>query len=63
MIVYIHYENNDNSCSDPECCGGPNPAIYLSIFSSIEKAQKAGIKVKDLEAVLVDDSGPTFIPI
>lgn len=54
MKVYIHLVDTDNSCSDPECCGGPCPSLYVQVFSSIEIAVSHRIKKEDLEEVEVD---------
>lgn len=41
-----HYKDRDNSCSDPECCGGPNPS-FVVIDDSGEKARAALAKAGD----------------
>jgi hypothetical protein len=49
--------DDDNSCSDPECCGGPFPYPSVKIFSSVEKAKEAGVKnEEDLTEVEVDNN-------
>lgn len=45
-----HYdvEDIDNSCSDPDCCGGPNPVFCVNLpvrgwrgyLSSYERAER-----------------------
>lgn len=54
MKVYIYYEDTDNSCSDPDCCGGPSPSPAIKVFSSLEKAKLAGYKPDDLKEIDVD---------
>ena len=54
MIIYIYYEDTDNSCSDPDCCGGPCPSPYAALFSSVEKALQAGHKKDDLIEMVLD---------
>jgi hypothetical protein len=42
MKVYILYQDQDNSCGDPDCCGGPHPYPSAKIFSSKEAAKEVG---------------------
>jgi len=55
MKVYVLYQDQDNSCGDPECCGGPYPYPTIKIFSSPEAAKEiANIKLEDLVVIDVD---------
>jgi hypothetical protein len=56
MKVYIFYEDTDNSCCDPDCCGGPSPNPCIKIFSSLKIAAEAGYKEKDLLVFVVDSN-------
>lgn len=49
MKVWILYQDQDNSCSDPDCCGGPSPWNTAKIFSSKEAAKAAGLNRHDLD--------------
>jgi hypothetical protein len=49
--------DDDNSCSDPDCCGGPYPAPAIKIFSSVEKAKEAGVRSEeDLTEIEIDSN-------
>ena len=52
--VWIHYEDLDNSCADEDCCGGPSPEPSVKIFSSLEKAHKAGYKTSQVKEIQID---------
>lgn len=54
MRVYVYYEDTDNSCHDPECCGGPSPSPHIKVFSSMDRALKSGAKKEELTVVKVD---------
>lgn len=56
MKVYVQYLDNDNSCGDPDCCGGPCPSPHVKIFSSLEKVKEAGIQVDRVTEVEVDNN-------
>ena len=57
MKVYVCYMDDDNSCSDPECCGGPFPYPSVKIFSSVKAALDAGVKnEEDLTEVELDNN-------
>lgn len=51
MKVFAQYIDDDNSCNDPDCCGGPNPSPYIRLFSSLEAAKAAGLKTKEIAAL------------
>ena len=59
--VWIYYEDLDNSCSDPDCCGGPSPDIVIWIYSSLQEAIKAGREKNDLKEIKIDDGEGTHI--
>lgn len=53
--VYIYYEDTDNSCSDPDCCGGPCPSPAIKVFSTMENALKHH-KTNEIKAIELDDN-------
>ena len=61
MKVYVYYEDTDNSCSDPECCGGPSPAPAVKVFSSIETAKAAGVNKNQLTEIEVDKNELEYV--
>jgi len=56
MKVYIYYKDTDNSCGDPDCCGGPSPSPHIKVFSSVETALAAGHKKEELTEVIIDNN-------
>lgn len=56
MKVWVYYEDTDNSCCDPDCCGGPSPSPAVKVFSSLEAAKAAGVKKDDLTEIEVDSN-------
>ena len=59
MKVYLLYQDQDNSCGDPDCCGGPYPYPSAKIFSSIAAAEKAGLtkeEIKHLVEIEIDNN-------
>ena len=52
--IFMVYEDQDNSCSDPDCCGGPFPYICAKLFSSKERAIKAGFTEDRIQELKVD---------
>jgi hypothetical protein len=54
MKVYVYVVDEDNSCSDPECCGGPYPVPYIRVFSSEEKVKAAGKTMEDVTEIEID---------
>lgn len=54
MDVYVYLRDTDNSCSDPECCGGPCPSLVIRVFSSIKDGIISGIKASDLKKVTLN---------
>lgn len=52
MIVYVDCQDQDNSCSDPDCCGGPYPSYAVRIFSSLEKAKEAGLTMREIDELI-----------
>jgi hypothetical protein len=61
MKVYIYYIDDDNSCGDPDCCGGPYPSPYVAVFSSLEKAKEAGYYKDQLVEVELDAKDPVSV--
>lgn len=49
MKVFVLYMDQDNSCGDPDCCGGPHPCPTIKIFSSKQAAEAAGLLEDELE--------------
>jgi len=59
MTVFVQYVDCDNSCGDPDCCGGPSPSPTVRLFSSRAAATAAGLttrEVEDLTEVTVDNN-------
>lgn len=54
MKVWIKYRDQYDGCSDPECCGGPNPMPSVLVFSSLASAKTMGVEEDDLTAVEID---------
>lgn len=61
MIVWVYLVDDDNSCSDPDCCGGPYPSPYIKVYSSVEKAEADGRTKDELTAITVDDTNGASI--
>ena len=61
MIVWVYLIDDDNSCNDPDCCGGPYPSPYVKVFSSVVAAEADGINKEDLTAVTIDDTSGTAV--
>ena len=59
--VYVYYVDDDNSCSDPECCGGPFPSPHVAVFSSVAKAIEAGYKEDQLTEIELDNKEPVWV--
>ncbi|MGH7974830.1 MAG: hypothetical protein ACREBR_04845 [bacterium] len=54
MKVFVVYQDQDNSCCDPDCCGGPSPWPTIKVFSSLDKATEAGHKLDEVKEIEVD---------
>jgi hypothetical protein len=61
MKLYVYYIDADNSCSDPDCCGGPFPSPHVAIFSSIAKAKEAGYDEDRLTEIILDAKDPVMV--
>ena len=61
MKVYVYYIDDDNSCGDPDCCGGPYPAPAVAVFSSLAKAKEAGYDEDRLTEIELDAKDPVLV--
>jgi len=61
MKVFVQFFDSDNSCSDPECCGGPFPSYTARVFSSVEKAKAIGVHEDCLTEIEVDNADFQYV--